>query len=39
VVYNPALLPKIPPDALEAAKAAEADIIAGKIDVTRLASQ
>ncbi len=38
IVYNPALLAKIPPPALEAAKSAEQEIIAGKIDVTALAS-
>jgi basic membrane protein A and related proteins len=38
VVYNPALLPKIPPDALAAAKDAEQQIISQKIDVTALAS-
>ena len=38
VVYNPALLTKIPPSALAAAKSAEQEIIAGKIDVTKLAS-
>jgi basic membrane protein A len=39
VVYNPALLPQIPPGALDAARAAEREIVAGKIDVTKLASQ
>jgi basic membrane lipoprotein Med (substrate-binding protein (PBP1-ABC) superfamily) len=38
VVYNPALLAKIPPDALDAAKSAEQEIMMGKIDVTRLAA-
>ena len=38
VVYNPALLPKIPPDALAAAKDAEQQIVSGKINVTALAS-
>jgi basic membrane protein A and related proteins len=38
VVYNPALAAKIAPDAMARAKAAEGDIIAGKIDVTKLAS-
>jgi basic membrane protein A and related proteins len=38
IVYNPALLPKIPPDALAAAKDAEQQIISGKINVTTLAS-
>ena len=38
VVYNPALLPKIPPAALDAAKSAEQEIIAGKVNVTKLAS-
>ncbi len=38
VVYNPALLTKIPPDALESAKSAEQEIISGKLDVTKLAS-
>jgi len=37
VVYNPALLPKIPTAALDAAKAAEREIVAGAIDVTKLA--
>jgi len=39
VVYNPALLGKIPPDALAAAKSAEQEILAGKIDVTALGGQ
>jgi basic membrane lipoprotein Med (substrate-binding protein (PBP1-ABC) superfamily) len=38
VVYNPALLAKIPADALDAAKTAEDEIISQKIDVTALAS-
>lgn len=38
VVYNPALLAKIPTAAMDQAKSAEQEIIAGKIDVTRLAS-
>ena len=38
IVYNPALLSQIPQSALDAAKSAEQEIIAGKIDVTRLAS-
>lgn len=38
IVYNPALLAKIPPDALRAAKTAEQEIIAQKINVTALAS-
>jgi basic membrane protein A and related proteins len=39
VVYNPALEGKIPPDALAAAKAAEGEIMGGKIDVTKLARE
>ena len=38
VVYNPALLAKIPPSALDAAKSAEQEIIAGKLNVTKLAA-
>ncbi len=38
VVYNPALLAKIPPDALSASKDAEQKIVSQKIDVTALAS-
>jgi basic membrane lipoprotein Med (substrate-binding protein (PBP1-ABC) superfamily) len=38
VIYNPALLGKIPPDALAAAKSAEQEIVTGKLDVTALAS-
>src|ERR1700693_4942487 len=38
VVYNPALLSKIPPSALDAAKSAAQEIISGKIDITSLAS-
>ena len=38
VVYNPALLAKIPAEAMTAAKSAEQQIIAQKIDVTALAS-
>jgi basic membrane lipoprotein Med (substrate-binding protein (PBP1-ABC) superfamily) len=38
VIYNPALLATIPPEAMGAAKSAEQEIIAGKLDVTRLAS-
>jgi basic membrane protein A len=37
VVFNPALSGKIPPNAMEAAKNAEQEIIAGKIDVTKIA--
>jgi basic membrane protein A and related proteins len=38
IVYNPALLPKIPSDAMAAAKDAEQQIISGRIDVTALSS-
>ena len=38
VVFNPALTGKIPPDAMQAAKNAEQEIVAGKIDVTKIAS-
>ena len=38
VVYNPALLAKIPPSAMEAANSAAQEILAGKLDVTALAS-
>lgn len=38
VVYNDAVAAKLPPKAMESAKAAEQEIMAGKIDVTRLAS-
>lgn len=38
VIYNPALTAKLPPLALERAKAAEQEIVGGKIDVTRMAS-
>jgi len=37
VVFNPAVIAKIPPDAMEAAKDAEQEIVAGKIDVTKVA--
>ena len=39
VVYNDALISKIPPHALGLAKTAEQQIVAGDIDVTRTASQ
>jgi basic membrane lipoprotein Med (substrate-binding protein (PBP1-ABC) superfamily) len=38
VVYNPALMAKLPAPALERAKAAEQEVVSGKIDVTALAS-
>jgi basic membrane protein A and related proteins len=38
IVYNPVLLAKISPDALAAAKSAEQEITAGKINVTKLAA-
>jgi basic membrane protein A len=38
VVYNPALVAKLPAAALDRAKAAEQEVMAGKIDVTALAS-
>ena len=37
VVFNPALTGKIPPEAMKAANDAEQEIVAGKIDVTKIA--